>query len=610
MLPPTHPEIKPTSMEDHHPPQRKACDLCYRRKIKCDGQQPRCSNCVVYKSDCTNKAASRKAPLRKQAALQRQRRETDLQSRVESLEIQLSTVLEKVKRLESNHFTPSSTASACSDDTAGVAKPASRLPDLPPLQEALPAVERYLANFNSVLPLFHPATLLQTVKSWYENPHSRNPVTWAIINVVLALAHHTSSMGDRTLIGNTATYLNNAQSVLTEIIMRETDLVNVQVLLGLVMLFWTAENLEPALILIASALRLAHRLGLHTRQSSKHLSPTLALQRSRVFWMAYILDRDISLQSRLAPIQLDSDIDLDMPPDEAEEDLAGFVFAADGHTKMNYFRARVELARIQGKVYDCVYSASTQNLSPEKRAQNATRITHMLDDWSSRIPPDFQPAALSRSRFSGLSKYFCILYSTRLSCRALISFASASDSFHYSEWMERLQDFGGKVAAGQIVPHAPVPQGWQELADASREYLMLFESVARTDAFFTRMTLCAYNSSLISLIANRLFDAHQNAIESDKEITKTAMGNLEDMAKETGSEYLQKLRDALQRLSSYADSISSQNITLEQISPTLNFWSGEPQDCCVDPLEYQYCEHDLLTQGFDLCWDPLSNERI
>ncbi len=443
----------------------------------------------MHKSDCTYNAASRKTPSRKQAAIQRQHRESDLRSRVETLEQQLSTVLEKLEKLERKQDTSSSTTLAFAEDATGLADQASGLPGLPSFQEVLPITEHYLATFNSVLPLFHAATLLQTVKNWYQNPHSRDPITWAVINVVLALAHHTSSPGDWTPIGSTATYLNNVQSVLKEIIMRETNLVNVQVILGLAILFWAAEDLEPALILIGTAIRLAHRLGLHTRKSSEQCSTTLALQMNRVFWIAYILDRDISLQLRLAPVQLDSDIDLDLPPLEATDDLAGFIFAVDGHTKINYFRARVELARIQGNVYDCVYSASAQNWSSEQKSQKATHIIQMLDDWSSRIPPAFHNKALLQSYYTGVSRYLCILYSTRLSCRALISFASPSDSFHYSVWMQRLQDYGGEVAAGQIVSHAPVPQGWQALANAAREYMRLFETVTLKDTFFIRYAI-------------------------------------------------------------------------------------------------------------------------
>ncbi|KAI2609866.1 fungal-specific transcription factor domain-containing protein [Hypoxylon fragiforme] len=606
-------------MGGNHPPQRKACDLCYRRKIKCDGQQPRCTTCVLHnKSECTYNAASRKTPSRKQAEAQRLRRECDLQSRVQVLERQLSTVLEKVEKLERKQDSPSaSTAVDGNEDASKVMCSGSGLPDLPPFEEVLPIVERYLATFNSVFPLFHAATLLQTVKSWYLNPHTRNVITWALINVVLALAHHTSDPGDWDQRGNAAAiYLNNVQSVLTEIVIRDTSLVNVQIILGLVILFWTAEDLRPALILIGTALRLAHGLGLHTRKSSQQCSPALALQKSRVFWMAYILDRDVSLVSRVAPVQLDSDIDLDLPPSEAEgdEDLVGFIFAADRHTKLNYFRARVELARIQGTIYQCVYSTSAQNQSSEQRASNAARIARLLEDWNARIPPAFYITALSSPSSPSVNhtcselsrrRYLCILYSTTLTCRALISFANAADSFHYSEWMQRLQDYGGEVAAGQMASsHAPVPQGWQALADASREYMRLFETVKHRDTFFLRITLCAHNSSLISLMANRIFNAHDRATESDKHIIETAMHNLEITVRQTESERQRSICDAIKRLCSCADLISFQNLTLGKTSPRRISLPGSGRDSSGRSLEEgQYLQDDVTMPGGGSYWD-------
>ncbi|KAI0967003.1 fungal-specific transcription factor domain-containing protein [Xylaria arbuscula] len=539
---------------------RKACDLCYRRKIKCDGERPRCSNCVTYNSDCTYKAASRKVPSRKQATLQRQHEELDLQSRVRSLESQLGSVLEKLDILMQRQDSSSDVTSVANENEitpVSMTQPEPVSHSFPSLHEALPIVERYLATFNSLLPLFHPATLLQKIRVWYEDPESNDPVTWGVINVVLALAHHTGSMDDRSPVDDTTTYLNNAQSVLTEIIMRDTDLASVQVLLGIVIMFWTAENLGPALIFVGTALRLAHKLRLHTKKGSEHCNVTERLQRDRVFWVAYILDRDISLQSRLAPLQLNNEVDLDLPPRHAEDDLAGFIFAADGHTKMNFFRARVELANIQGIVYDCVYSTSAQSLGAQQTSQNVAYIMQMLDKWSSQIPYEFQPATISQYCVSSLSRYFCILYSTHLSCRALLCFGSSSDSYPYSRWMARLEEYGSRIASGQGVQHVPSPLGWQALVDASREYMKLFKTVTLKDTFFKRMTLCAHNSSLISLTANRLFQPQDYAIDTDKQITKVAMRNLEEIAMATESKDTQSMWDFVKKLCLYADLIST-----------------------------------------------------
>lgn len=353
--------------------------------------------------------------------------------------------------------------------------------DLPPLQETLPAVETYLATFNSVLPLFHPAKLLHSVKSWYDAPLSqRNCATWAAINVVLALAHRQVSSDQATLPNkNTAHYLHKAQSVLTEVIMGKTDLVSVQLLLGLVILFQGTRNLKPATMLIVVALRLVHELGLHTRRGSESLDPSTALERDRVFWMAYVLDRDISMRTGQPPVQLETDIDLELPSFEPE-DGAGLVFTANHCSNLNFFRARVQLARIQGKVYELMLSLPAKNLDSYQRGENMARLHYMLDNWASQIPKKFRPNAILETCEPGSFRNLGILYATHLSCRSQVCRAHIMET----QWLESLQDFGQKPMQQRIIEPVLLPQGWQGFVAESREYMRLFMGIERKDPAF------------------------------------------------------------------------------------------------------------------------------
>ena len=73
----------------------KACDLCYSRKIKCDGQIPRCSNCINYATDCTHTALSRKSKPRAQrnSGAKEANEIQSLQAEVQRLETQLVRIL-------------------------------------------------------------------------------------------------------------------------------------------------------------------------------------------------------------------------------------------------------------------------------------------------------------------------------------------------------------------------------------------------------------------------------------------------------------------------------------------------------------------------------------
>lgn len=355
--------------------------------------------------------------------------------------------------------------------------------ELPPLREVLSVTETYLTTLNTVLPLFHPGRLLQSINNWYTHPDRRDSTTWAAINVVLALAHPRPPPDEPTPRENAAYYLHNAQTVLSEVIMGDAELLHVQVLIGMVILFQGTRDLKPATMLIAIALRLAHELGLHTRRSVGYLDATQVLERDRVFWIAYILDRDISLRTNRPPVQRETDIDLEWPSAEPD-DGAGNVTDANGTFEFNFLRCRVRLAWIQGQVYDFMVAVRVGTMNDYKRDENIVRLNHMLDDWLSSVPPPFRPNSVLQAGQPNLSRSFAILYSTHLACRSQVYQANAMES----RWMQNLQTFGRTVTQqGHIVP-APLPtrsyQDWEKLVDESRGYMQLFWGVERRDQAF------------------------------------------------------------------------------------------------------------------------------
>ncbi|KAI0803505.1 hypothetical protein GGR55DRAFT_700062 [Xylaria sp. FL0064] len=551
--------------------EQPACDLCYRRRFKCDGKKPRCSNCVTYDSECTRKTAARKSAPKKRAS---SARESALESRIRSLEAQLSTTLGRLEGLESAQIaeTSSDVSSLASGSVGGNIPLSTPDPDhampLESLHDILPVIEWYLATSNSLIPLFDPTQLLTSVKDWYYKPHTREPTVWAMINVVLALAHHNGYSDRKTHSINDTTYIKNAQSVLTDAIANDTSLMHVQVLIGLAMLFRTANEPTPAVVLISTALRLAHKLGLH-RRGSRQYNPTMYLQRDRVFWIAYILDRSISAQTRISPVQLDSDIEIGLPPLEPLcDDPSGFVIRDGLHPKFSFFRASVQLARIQGLVHKYVYSGSAQSLSATEKARSIALIHDELDAWSAEIPLEFHPIALVQSEDIDLARQFCMLYSARVSCRAMISYGSLRDSFHYSKWVENLQSYGERVTSGEVVTSIPDQRGWGTLVDESRDYLKLFMKFRSKDAILTMTTLCAYTTSLICLIAKNISNVHCGIPVSDDHLINTTIVPLGEIVKQTGS--LRDTFDALQKLRVYSQSMSQQ----QQDSPSSDILGG------------------------------------
>jgi hypothetical protein len=90
-------------------------------------------------------------------------------------------------------------------------------------------INTYLANINSILPLFDPQQLTQTVDQWYNSPTKRSRTSWAVINVLMAIAQYCSfgqvGFGHADFsVGSAPDCLNKAQSALTEILMGDVEL--------------------------------------------------------------------------------------------------------------------------------------------------------------------------------------------------------------------------------------------------------------------------------------------------------------------------------------------------------------------------------------------------
>ncbi|CAK7211349.1 hypothetical protein SCUCBS95973_001082 [Sporothrix curviconia] len=459
------------------------------------------------------------------------------------------------------------------------ARPGDVALDLPPLAEVLSAVDVFQRNTNSMLPLFHPDKLRLRVRSWFQSPaDQRDCTTWAAINVVLALAHRRIPAADTAHPGrNVSCFLNNAQSMMSEITMGKARLLNVQILVGMALLFQGTLDMKPATILVAVALRLAHELGLHVRlrpdaaPTCPQDPATESAERDRVFWCAYILDRDISMRTKQPPIQRLSDIGIDWPAAEPE-DGAGLVPCAGVEAAaptFNFFLARAKLAHIQGAVYDAVFSPRVETTDSYERAEAMSGLRRMLDDWALSIPQQFQPPAMTETSDPDLVRALGILYAAHLACLIWACRAHIMQT----AWHDLVHEFGRKIDRDGILappPPPPLPEGWDGLVRASREYMQLFAKVEWKDPAFIWMTVCTYVSASLCLTVNTMFSPRQEIAHLDTDLSDACFAFMQDIAQQAPFEPMEKARDELEVLLQYAhtaslhadihDAISSQDL--------------------------------------------------
>ncbi|KAK2751523.1 fungal specific transcription factor [Colletotrichum kahawae] len=442
-------------------------------------------------------------------------------------------------------------------------------------------IDVYLATFNSVLPLFFPPSLHRVVDNWYCNATDRNgPLSWATMNIVLALARchgHVQLSPNAVQAVDIAECLANAQLVLADVLAGDMDLQSIQILLGIGILFMGARpaDVRAPIIFVSTAMRLVQAMGMHRGDSYKNTEPVEDMQRRRVFWIAYILDRDVAARTRQAPIQHDADMDLDLPPvndevamavaadvsdagagdDNDDNDDTDAGACARGLAKLNLFRARVELAQIQGRVYDCVFSVRARYMDAGEKARLAQGIRLSIQQWKARLPISLGVEFLSSQNENDgstsatiLPAVMCYMHSLMTMCLGQLCGVSSME-FH---WIEEVLSYARGLGdykttpsfaspLSTIPPPPPSPQGWNVLVSQCREFTRLFLSIRSRHPTFVNVQLCPFTSSLLCLSVNSFLNFEDGNRMTDQRLMVEAATLLGEVMQQTQSEIVSKV---------------------------------------------------------------------
>lgn len=310
---------------------------------------------------------------------------------------------------------------------------------LPPKQEALSLLRDYFENFNCMLPLFHQPTFMHLVERQYSADPYQGSGWWASLNCALAIAHRLRVMSNLVPQDEDEkawSYLKNAMGVFSELTMRNTDLLSVQALLGIALFMQGTPNPQPTFLLVAAAIRLSHSIGLHKRGTGFNLNPIEIEQRKRVFWIAYMLDKDLCLRSGRPPAQDDDDMNVELP-DADPDDNIGNIPLADGKGKMNLFRVMCEFSVIESKVYKRLYSTKATKHSDGELLNSIGELDEELENWKEKIPIEFRPEHEIKASHTPLILHVVMLHLAYYNCLMTIHRMSV----HHGYWTSRLANY-------------------------------------------------------------------------------------------------------------------------------------------------------------------------
>ncbi|EED20142.1 fungal specific transcription factor, putative [Talaromyces stipitatus ATCC 10500] len=382
---------------------------------------------------------------------------------------------------------------------------------LPPKEEAMSLFRDFFDNFNAILPLFHEPTFMHLVERQYSRDPYEGSGWWASINIVLAIAHRLRVMSHlvpQEEDKKAWLYLKNAMGVLTELTMRNTDLLSVQALLGMSLFLQGTPNPQPSFFLVAAAIRLSHSIGLHKRGSLFNLNPVEVEQRKRVFWIAYLLDKDICLRSGRPPVQDDDDMNVELPS-EIPPDNAGLI-PLIGEGTVNMFRLMCRFAIIESRVYKRLYSTKAAKQSDGELLNTIGELDRELEEWKDSIPVDYRPEHEIKATHPPLILHVMILHFAYYNCLTTIHRMAV----HHGYWTSRLSNYAIQgLYARPLNPR--VFSSANICVTAARASINLIKYIPQGDFACVWLVLYYPVSALVTLFANILQNPQDARVRSD-----------------------------------------------------------------------------------------------
>ncbi|KAJ6079516.1 hypothetical protein N7467_009269 [Penicillium canescens] len=409
---------------------------------------------------------------------------------------------------------------------------------LPPKDEALSLFKDFFENFNCMFPLFHEATFMHLVERQYSRDPYEGSGWWASINVVLAISHRLRVMSN--LVPHEEDkkawlYLKNAMGVLTELTMRNTDLLSVQALLGMSLFLQGTPNPQPAFFLVAAAIRLSHSIGLHKRGSGFGLNPVEVEQRKRVFWIAYLLDKDICLRSGRPPVQDDDDMNVDLPSEDPPDNV-GNVPLSDGRSKFNLFRSMCEFATIESRVYKRLYSAKASKQSDGELLNTIGDLDKELEDWKDSIPIDFRPENEILATHTPLILHIVVLHFAYYNCLTTIHRMSV----HHGYWTSRLSNYAIQgLNARPLNPRVFLSAVL--CVTAARASINLIKYIPQGDFACVWLILYYPVSALVTLFANILQNPTDARARSDVKLMNVVVNFLSTLVSDESNGSIKRM---------------------------------------------------------------------
>lgn len=139
-------------------------------------------------------------------------------------------------------------------------------------------------------------------------------------------------------------------------------------------MFKSQEEGKPLLTwtFASTGARQAISLGYHREGSLKNDTPEIANSKRQIFWTYYMVDKNLSLNMGYSSTMQDCDIDVGYFNISPDPGIRPWDQAA---------LAVVEISRLQGLIYEKLYSLQALSTTPEEKFQVISDLSPRLEQW-------------------------------------------------------------------------------------------------------------------------------------------------------------------------------------------------------------------------------------
>ena len=293
-------------------------------------------------------------------------------------------------------------------------------------------------------------------------------------------------------------------------------------------------NPQPSFVLISAAIRQAHSIGLHKRGSAFNLNLVEAEQRKRVFWIAYMLDKDTCLRSGRPPAQDDDDMNVDLPSDDPSDNIGNIPLADGG--KVNLFRLMSEFAVISSNVYRRLYSVNAARQTDGELLNTIGELDKELEVWKDSIPLDFRPEHEIKTSHTPLILHIVVLHFSYYNCLTTIHRMSV----HHGYWTSRLSEY-----AIQGLNARPLnPRVFSSAAlcvAAARASIHLIKYIPQGDFACVWLVIYFPVSALVTIFANILQNPQDARARADVKLMELVVNFLNNVVTDEGSGSMKRM---------------------------------------------------------------------